>query len=68
MSTVQVIYHQKIHNYLLNSVFPKDDMPAGELHLQKKFKKFKKIVTYTMNVALLGNWYFFDVPCIHCIT
>ncbi|XP_053576784.1 serine/threonine-protein kinase pim-1 isoform X2 [Bombina bombina] len=28
MSSVQVIYHQKIHNYLLNSVFPKDDMPV----------------------------------------
>ncbi|KAM3914869.1 serine/threonine-protein kinase pim-1-like [Leptodactylus fuscus] len=28
MSSVQVIYHQKIHNYLLNSVFPKDDLPA----------------------------------------
>ncbi|KAM8930315.1 serine/threonine-protein kinase pim-3-like [Pelodytes ibericus] len=28
MSSVQVIYHQKIHNYHLNSVFPKDDHPA----------------------------------------
>uniref|UniRef100_A0A8C5QLU7 Serine/threonine-protein kinase n=1 Tax=Leptobrachium leishanense TaxID=445787 RepID=A0A8C5QLU7_9ANUR len=28
MSSVQVIYHQKIHNYLLNNVFPKDDLPA----------------------------------------
>ncbi|MEE6502301.1 hypothetical protein FKM82_004470 [Ascaphus truei] len=38
MSSVQVIYHQKIHNYLLNSVFPKDDLPTVKEPFEKCYQ------------------------------
>ncbi|KAM4651058.1 serine/threonine-protein kinase pim-1-like isoform 2-T2 [Discoglossus pictus] len=38
MSSVQVIYHQKIHNYLLNSVFPKDDLPVVKEPFESCYK------------------------------
>ncbi|XP_030061754.1 serine/threonine-protein kinase pim-3 [Microcaecilia unicolor] len=38
MSSVQVIRHHKIHNYILNSVFPKDELSAVKEPFEKCYQ------------------------------